>query len=730
VLGLLLALAACRDAATQTVVAIDAEDAFKAAAPHLAINVSSLNGDDQRALTPEASELPIKLVLAPKSDDAKRRFALDLIATNDAGAIVLHVSLSSGFVGGASRYVSIDLQASCLAAGACTQDACTTFQFDPNQLGSSEQSARVLNVDCQVHSPSEPATPSPPAPGSSMDAGPNNVMASPGGAAAPGPVVPLQPSAAGAAAGSGSPDLTDGGTHGISPCGNGYMLVDSNCVSVDQCTPNPCGDNGSCVNGDGGYKCNCSMGYHSNSVTCVDTNECQTDNGGCQGPCVDLPGGKQCQCPDDSWLQPDGTSCAKFTPAVKLSSTQSTIRTEPQIAFDGDGTGVAVWLQSDGTTSSLWTASYKPGMGWKPATKLPTTSTESLDAPCLALDGNGHGLLLWVQTETMRPNLWSASYAAGSFGAATRVETDDTFDVSEPAVALDVNGNGYAIWTYSTGAHREIWGNRWRAGGLGWAGARNIAGSGTLTATTGRLAFDGNGYGNLVWTQYEMTDGSYTLPSAWSARYDPLLGWQTPVNLDDAGVASFPAVALEPAGDGLAIWQHYDASSVVVVARSLSSGGWGTPTSLSLADSDFLPVPPPARAAVSPLGNAAAVWALSRDSAYEVWADTLDPTTNQWGTAIKLSPATSTISAIATGLDASGNGFALWFDTATGNARTIYADRILQTGGLTKVLTLSTDTTPAIASNPQLALDSQGRALAIWDTQAPTQYEVWASRFE
>jgi hypothetical protein len=733
-LGLaLLALVACRDEPTQTVVAIDAQDALRTAAPHLAIAVASLNGDDDpRALSPDASELPIKLVLAPKGGDAKRRFNLDLTATNDAGTTVLEVSLRSGFSDGAARYVSINLRDTCLAAGACTKGDCTTYQFEPQQLGASEQAARVVNVDCQQRSPSDPSSPSAVV-GVGVDAGPNDLAPPAGGAPAPGSNPPMQTGdPAGGAAGSGSPDRADGGMNGISPCGLGFMRSGSTCVDIDECEKSPCGDNGRCVNHEdgGGYACECDSGFDNTTVTCVDHNECQFDNGGCQGTCVNTPGNAYCECDDDSWLQPDTTSCAKFSSALKLSSAQSTVRCQPEIAFDGDGSGIAVWIQSDGTNWTLWTDTYKPGLGWAAASKLPVTSTEGLDTPSLALDGKGHGVLVWVQSETMRKNLWSAPYAAGSFGTAARVETDDTLDVVEPTVAIDPNGNGYAIWTYTDGTHRSIWGNRWRSAGLGWAGARSIAGTDMVNASTGHVAFDGNGYGNLVWIQIDLTDGGYSWPSVWSSRYDPLLGWQTPLKLDDAVFATLPTVAVEPAGGGLALWQRWDTANIVVIARGLSGGAWGASSSISLTDSDIYPSPPAAQVALSPLGNGSAVWALTRDSGYEVWADIFDPATSQWGTATKLSPASSTFSATATALDPNGNGFALWFDTATGNARTIYAERILNSGGLTKALTLSSDVTPALESDPQLAIDSQGRALAIWDKQAPTQFEVWASRFE
>ena len=60
---------------------------------------------------------------------------------------------------------------------------------------------------------------------------------------------------------------------------------------------NPCGDNGECVDVEGGYECVCDKGFelHPSGTMCVDTNEC--DFKCLNGDCNNLEGDCECVCP-------------------------------------------------------------------------------------------------------------------------------------------------------------------------------------------------------------------------------------------------------------------------------------------------------------------------------------------------------------------------------------------------------------------------------------------------
>ena len=46
------------------------------------------------------------------------------------------------------------------------------------------------------------------------------------------------------------------------------------CSEKNRCSANPCGENGSCVNENSSYRCNCNPGYQFDGNTCYDVDEC------------------------------------------------------------------------------------------------------------------------------------------------------------------------------------------------------------------------------------------------------------------------------------------------------------------------------------------------------------------------------------------------------------------------------------------------------------------------
>ena len=46
------------------------------------------------------------------------------------------------------------------------------------------------------------------------------------------------------------------------------------CTEKNRCSANPCGENGSCVNENSSYRCNCNPGYQFDGNTCYDIDEC------------------------------------------------------------------------------------------------------------------------------------------------------------------------------------------------------------------------------------------------------------------------------------------------------------------------------------------------------------------------------------------------------------------------------------------------------------------------
>jgi hypothetical protein len=719
-----LALAcACResDDLAQTVVWIDAEPAAKELMSRVRIQAVGPMNHLEPTVETKKPEWPIKLVLAPKNDDASRRFTLHIEARDADDNRLMTLRFATGFVANQTRYVKVVIHEACVQSPATCAigEACNVWSVElaANQLGRKAQDPRKVDATCT--SPGDMPPPS--------DAGTGGTMptdAGTGGNAGSGP-----------AAGTGGAGST--GQPGI--CTPGYVSKANVCVDIDECaTGNPCGDHGRCENAPGNYVCQCDPGYQNASGVCVTIEQCQTNNGGCQGTCEDLPSGVICKCPKNEWLKADRKSCGRFGPAKRVSMTASMQPMSPHFAFDAEGNGLAVWIQSDANTTGVWSRRYIAGTGWGTSAMLMADSSGTVSTPRVAMDARGRGVVVWAQTVDSDSDLWAIRYSGQTFGEPGRIDLANTGSAYDPTVELDDNGDGFAVWTQSGGPDSQIWANRFIAD-TGWEGAQAIATPNDGGAFSPQLAVDAHGNASVAWTESTYAEMDTPEFSPWAMRFDPATGhWRSAVTLDDNGSAGFPNSQLfGPEGTGLAVWPRMSDGRVSIRASSYAVGiGWGDSINIAAAASELTTVMP--RVALSPSGIGAAIWPEFHSAGTEVWANRYDGAANaaiaanQWSGAIQLSSTDSTTAPLPQlAVDPSGNGFAVWSEVR-GASRVVKAWRIEADAAATAVMTLSMDMTaePAMNSDVRIDVDAQGNAIAIWDAFEMGHYTLVSSAFE
>jgi len=406
--------------------------------------------------------------------------------------------------------------------------------------------------------------------------------------------------------------------------------------------------------------------------------------------------------------------------AVLIEINNSGSASNPQVAMDANGNAVAVWQQQDGMRNNIWANRFTPTTGWGIA-QLIELDTGSAFTPQVALDANGGAIAAWGQFDGMRNNIWANRFTPTTgWGSPELIELDNLGSAARPQVAVDANGNAVAVWQQNDNFGTNIWANRFTPS-AGWGGAQLIELDDVGAAFGPQVALDANGRAVVVWEQFDGMRNNIR-----ANRFTPGGGWGSAELINDAGSATAPQVAADASGNAVAVWAQSDGTrNNIWTNRFTPSMGWGTADLIELDDAGPANSP---QVAVDAKGNAVAVWAQSDGTRNNIWTNRFTPSTG-WGTAELIDlddagPANDPQLAV----DANGNAIAVWRQS-DGTRRNIWAGRFTPSEGwgIAGLIELD-DVGPA--NSPQLAVDAKGNAVAVWVQSDGTRNNVWANRFD
>ncbi|MCI5224175.1 MAG: hypothetical protein D3924_16265, partial [Candidatus Electrothrix sp. AR4] len=290
----------------------------------------------------------------------------------------------------------------------------------------------------------------------------------------------------------------------------------------------------------------------------------------------------------------------------------------PRLAVDAAGNALVIWSQKvlHSHDMDLWANRYVSGRGWEGARRIESnTGGEVLQ---LASNAAGNAVVVWERRDAGRnydiicakrymPNSgWQATQA---FDTNAGVRSFSLF----PQAAVDGAGNAVVIWSQSDGHHRNIWANRYTADN-GWQTAQPIGGNDAGSTLAPQMAVNAAGNAVAIWVQEG--NGRYNI---WTSRYDiPTNTWSAPQLLGES-IDIFggePQVAIDAAGNAVAVWAQKDGSSYSIWTNHyVADSGWQT---AQLIEKNAL-FPP--RVAADASGNAVAVWYQYDDKhRLNIWA--------------------------------------------------------------------------------------------------------------
>jgi len=343
----------------------------------------------------------------------------------------------------------------------------------------------------------------------------------------------------------------------------------------------------------------------------------------------------------------------------------------PQIAVDPRGDAVAVWVRLDGPAPTgreiVEGASLPAGATrWSAPQRLsePGQNASGLD---VAIDPAGNAVAVWRREDGATPTshriVESAKLAAGAAQwSATRKLSEPGQDAIEPRVALDPAGNAVAVWARSDGAHLVVESAGLPAGASGWTAPRKVSEAGQ-DAGEPDVAVDGSGVARAVWVRDSGAQPSRELVES-AVLAAGASAWSKPEKVSEAGRdGAAPRLDLGDRGDAVAVWKGLDRTrpgdvpaTVEGAVLRVGAAGWSAPQRLSAPGRNA----GQPQIAVGADGDAVAIWEGTDAAGTLVESAALLRGAAAWSQPQALSAPGGEASEPQLAVDAAGDALAAW----------------------------------------------------------------------
>jgi hypothetical protein len=326
---------------------------------------------------------------------------------------------------------------------------------------------------------------------------------------------------------------------------------------------------------------------------------------------------------------------------------------------------------------------------------------------------------LWVMALIVIGALAAVSPAVASAApwAETTNLSDSVNDNGIQEVAIDPNGNAFAVWGHFTGNGSYVQASTRPAGGKWSAPVRLSPFEEEVTILDPDVAVDAAGNAVATWTQYEGSGRAYIRTSTRPAGGE----WSAPVNLTPIiGNVGSPSVAMDPAGDATVAWTEYGRETAVLRTSTLPAGSkaWSAPVNASPSGQNLQSQP----VLVDAAGDTALVW-LRRSTFQSNWTleAALRPAGEGWQPAVAQPSGAPTAYSPRAAIDGAGNVTVAWESFNESGANIESADVTLGGGwGAPTVV-------EAVGGEPEylaLAENSAGEAMVTYEAKEPGTFKT------
>jgi len=418
----------------------------------------------------------------------------------------------------------------------------------------------------------------------------------------------------------------------------------------------------------------------------------------------------------------------------------------PRLSLAPSGTGFVLWNRYDGERFQMASSRFLPQAGWQAPEDLPpgagvgTPQDRFAERYILAGDGAGGALAAWSSALELRA---SRRLPGGGWQPVERVG-----ESGDMASGLDAGGGALMVWRAQ--GDDLVWSRR---DGAGWTPPAVLAASpgSQPFIYQHQLAVAADGSAFAAWTVVNQVVGTVGLPpeydEVWASRWQPGRGWSPPRALArfEGGHVFSLGLAASPSGAVVAYQvTRYDRARTLTRilaqactgASACDGGPWTGPVVLAGDESGNSRFQMP-RLAGDGRGRSVVAWVASDDLSgrYRVAARFLDGGRAEWGPESLVAESSGYVDQLTplrAALSPAGNAVVLWKHRDTrALVATLWAGHFVPRQGWTPVVRLRDG---AIAdfndgvSEPELAMDGSGNALAAWTEVSGDRALVMAAR--
>jgi hypothetical protein len=391
----------------------------------------------------------------------------------------------------------------------------------------------------------------------------------------------------------------------------------------------------------------------------------------------------------------------------------------PAVAMNGPGDIVVAWQRSSGGDVFAQASLRDAGTNSSTPVPLGPAGLSALGTPQAAIDDAGNAIVVWQQPDGLTLNTIVRAAlrpAGGSFGEPVTVSATGTVSI-HPHVAMNAAGDAIVVWEHVANSDVVVQAAVRPAGGA-FAAPVDVSAAG-LQAPLPDVAIDNAGNATVVWTQTTAAGAT-----AQAATRPAGGAFAAPVDLSATGQVSGARVGGDGAGETVAVWAHVDAAShwVVQAATRPAGGGFTAPVDLSVAGRDA--VDP--QVALDAAGNALAVWSRS-DGATGIVQLATRPAGGSFTAPADVSAAGGEARVPDVAAGPSGDAAVTW--QRSDGTNTIVQAAVRPAGtGFGPVTDLSAPGRDAVA--PRLGVDTGGDAIVVWQRSEGTNTNDQAAGYD